>query len=91
MGADTGQWETVRIVGDEQLQSEWNWFRIGFEPMFTDYTKSGTWFVLVSLFEVRGIPDRYCIFIFDLLFQSVFFSDGTTLLVQGNHSSSSHM
>ncbi|CAM9990283.1 unnamed protein product, partial [Ascophyllum nodosum] len=51
VGADTGQWETVRIVGDEQLQSEWNWFRIGFEPMFTDYTKSGTWFVLVSLFE----------------------------------------
>lgn len=51
--ADRGHWETVQIKSDQRLEAEWNWFRIGFEPMFADYTKSGTWFVLISLFEVR--------------------------------------
>lgn len=51
--ADKGQWEatTTRSVNQE-LHREWNWFRIGFEPMFVDYTKSGTWLVPISLIEV---------------------------------------
>lgn len=52
---DKGAWETV-MVGDDQSEKvrEWDWFRIGFEPMFVDYTASGTWFVSVLLVEVSS-------------------------------------
>lgn len=50
--ADKGQWETAQ-TGDRQASREGDWFRIGFEPVFVDYTKSGTWFVVISLVEVR--------------------------------------
>lgn len=49
--ADKGEWVIEKIT-DQQLKSEWKWFRIGFKPMFVDYTKSGTWFVVFSLAEV---------------------------------------
>ena len=51
--ADKGQWETVKTE-NRQLSREGDWFRIGFEPVFVDYTKRGTWFVMVSLVEVGG-------------------------------------
>lgn len=48
--ADKGQWETAEIenrrVGD--------WFRIGFEPVFVDFTKPGVWLIIVFLAEVSA-------------------------------------
>ena len=49
--ADRGRWHTVETADEEQWR-EGNWFRIGFEPLFVDFTKSGTWFVIFSLFKV---------------------------------------
>lgn len=49
--ADKGQWETV-VTEDSQAVRERDWFRIGFEPIFVDFAKSGTWFVVISLAEV---------------------------------------
>lgn len=49
--ADKGQWEAIQ--GENRPASrEDDWFRIGFEPVFVDYTKRGIWFVMISLFEV---------------------------------------
>lgn len=58
-GADKGQWETVQYRPDSE---EANWFRIGFEPVFSAYTKRGVWFVLISLFEVGQsvFAKRFC-------------------------------
>lgn len=50
--ADKGEWTTVPTL-DPKLDRERNWFKTGFEPIFADYTKSGTWFVMVLLVEVR--------------------------------------
>lgn len=49
---DKGQWETVLSSGDREVIRQGDWFRIGFEPVFADYTKSGTWYILFSLVEV---------------------------------------
>lgn len=49
--ADKGQWETGSAT-DVQAVREGDWFRIGFEPMFVDFTRPGTWFALLSLIEV---------------------------------------
>lgn len=49
--ADKGQWETVE-TRDGKVQRDGDWFRIGFEPVFVDYTKRGTWFFLAQLIEV---------------------------------------
>ena len=49
--ADRGRWHTVETSDEEQWR-EGNWFRIGCEPLFVDFTKSGTWFVIFSLFKV---------------------------------------
>lgn len=49
--ADRGQWETVQTENREIIR-EGDWFRIGFEPLFVDYTKRGTWFIVISLVEV---------------------------------------
>ncbi|CAM9524910.1 unnamed protein product [Pylaiella littoralis] len=48
--ADKGSWETVKTE-NPRLKKEWDWFRIGWEPVFADYTKRGTWFVMVLLCE----------------------------------------
>lgn len=50
--ADKGQWETAE-TGDERAQREGDCFRIGFEPVFVDFTKRGVWYLLISLVEVR--------------------------------------
>lgn len=52
--ADKGQWETVQTE-NRQLSREGDRFRIGFEPVFVDYTKRGTCFVMISLVEVGGV------------------------------------
>eukprot|EP00903_Cladosiphon_okamuranus_P006435 g6296.t1 len=52
--ADKGQWETVRTES-QLLRREGDRFRIGFEPVFVDYTKRGTWFVMISLVEWTSI------------------------------------
>lgn len=53
--ADKGQWETVETK-EERVQREGDWFRIGFEPVFVDYTKRGTLFLVATLVEVRHTP-----------------------------------
>lgn len=53
--ADTGEWETARVEGSQTVR-EGDWFRIGFEPIFVDFTKSGTWYIIVSLVQV-GVQD----------------------------------
>lgn len=50
--ANRGRWETAQ-ASDGRTQREGDWFRIGFEPVFVDYTKRGVWFLLVQLVEVR--------------------------------------
>lgn len=49
--ADKGQWESVETA-DNKHKRERDWFRIGFEPIFVDFTKNGSWFVVYSLLEV---------------------------------------
>lgn len=49
--ADKGQWESVDTPGSEG-KSERDWFRIGFEPIFVDFTKNGSWFMIYTLVEV---------------------------------------
>lgn len=49
--ADRGQWRTVQSE-DEGVQREAGWFRIGFEPLFVDFTQKGAWFGVLSLVEV---------------------------------------
>lgn len=49
--ADKGQWEAIQ--GEHRpVSREDDWFRIGFEPVFVDYTKRGIWFIVISLVEV---------------------------------------
>lgn len=45
-----GSWETAQ-TNDDLLRNEWDWFRIGWQPVFVDYTKRGTWFVMVLFCE----------------------------------------
>ena len=52
--ADKGRWHTVE-TSDEGLRRERNWFRIGFEPTFVDFTQSGTWFTVMFLLEVTSV------------------------------------
>lgn len=49
--ADTGEWKTAGNEGSQTFR-ESDWFRIGFEPIFVDFTKSGTWYIVVSLAQV---------------------------------------
>lgn len=49
--ADKGRWESVQTQ-NRQVTRQGEWFRIGFEPLFVDYTQRGTWFVVISLLEV---------------------------------------
>ncbi|CAM9210583.1 unnamed protein product, partial [Scytosiphon promiscuus] len=48
--ADKGHWESVES-SDQDHNREANWFLIGFEPIFVDFTKTGSWFVVYSLTE----------------------------------------
>eukprot|EP00904_Undaria_pinnatifida_P013948 jgi/Undpi1/9684/HiC_scaffold_27.g12140.m1 len=63
--ADTGQWVTVektytesrpeddwiQTIVDEDSRREGDRFRIGFEPLFVDFTKTGSWFMVYSLVQ----------------------------------------
>lgn len=55
--ANKGQWEAVN-TDDDEIQREANYFRIGFEPLFIDCTKSGAWFTILSLVQVRRHSSR---------------------------------
>lgn len=48
---DKGRWEMIGME-HHAASREHGWFRVGFEPVFVDYTKRGVWFVVVSLIEV---------------------------------------
>lgn len=52
--ADKGQWKSVE-TSDRGVQQERDWFRIGFEPIFVDFTDKGSWFVVYTLIEVRAL------------------------------------
>ena len=40
---------------DREVRRAGDWFRIGFAPVFVDYTKRGTWFIVILLVEVSGL------------------------------------
>ncbi|CAM9430646.1 unnamed protein product [Ectocarpus sp. 12 AP-2014] len=48
--ADRGQWKTVQTA-DEDARRDADWFRIGFEPLFADFTQAGSWFIVYTLIE----------------------------------------
>lgn len=48
--ANKGEWETSETA-DEETRREGQWFRIGFEPLFVDFTQAGAWFVAFTLVE----------------------------------------
>lgn len=50
--ADKGRWETSDATDDEDTARKANCVRIGFEPLFVDFTQSGAWFVVFTLAEV---------------------------------------
>ncbi|CAM9688565.1 unnamed protein product [Ectocarpus fasciculatus] len=52
--AKKGAWRTVENE-DTKEQRLRNWFRIGFEPLFVDYTKAGSWFAVYALSEAAVI------------------------------------
>ncbi|CAM9800080.1 unnamed protein product [Ectocarpus fasciculatus] len=52
--ANTGAWETVEAA-DEETVREGDQFRIGFEPLFVDFTKKTSWFTVYFLLEMVGI------------------------------------
>ena len=51
--AKKGVWRTTpsQEVKERRLG---DWFRIGFEPLFADFTQSGSWFAVYALLEVRA-------------------------------------
>ena len=69
--ADAGQWVTakraytgfspdddwVEANADEDALRQGNRFRIGFEPLFVDFTKAGSWFMVYSLVQVRTLVE----------------------------------
>ena len=52
--ANKGEWESVE-TSDTEVKQEQDWFRIGFEPLFADYTKKGSWFMVYMLLEVSRL------------------------------------
>lgn len=51
--ADKGQWTTTENA-DQSARREGDWFRIGFEPLYVDFTKHGSWFMIFSLVQVQA-------------------------------------
>ena len=54
--ADKGTWHTA-LATDEIVRGERNCFRIGFEPLFVDFTHSGVWFSVLFLVKVRWMEN----------------------------------
>eukprot|EP00903_Cladosiphon_okamuranus_P014706 g13628.t1 len=48
--AKKGDWMTA-YTGDPEKLRLGDWFRIGFEPLFADFTQSGSWFAVYTLLE----------------------------------------
>ncbi len=64
--ASKGKWETADTE-DEETRREGQWFRIGFEPLFVDFTQTGAWFVAFTLVEVTicfpmRILSNHCVY-----------------------------
>ena len=59
--ADKGQWETVNAT-DEDIKREATWFQIGFEPLFADFTKAGSWFIVYTLVEASETQARLLLY-----------------------------
>lgn len=51
--AKKGVWRTAATDDMTELRLG-DWFRIGFEPLFADFTQSGSWFAVYALLEVRA-------------------------------------
>lgn len=51
--AKKGVWRTA-ATEDVTERRLGDWFRIGFEPMFADFTQSGSWFAVYAVLEVRA-------------------------------------
>lgn len=51
--ADRGHWVTTDAT-DEDSTCNANWFRIGFGPLFVDFTQSGAWYTVFTLAQVGG-------------------------------------
>lgn len=53
--ADTGGWETAETAeaASEETRLEADRFRAGFEPLFVDFSKRGSWFMVYCLLEVH--------------------------------------
>lgn len=49
------------MTEDVSLKKQWDWFLIGWQPVFVDYTKPGTWFVMVLLCEVTWLYVLRCV------------------------------
>ncbi|CAM9909350.1 unnamed protein product [Ectocarpus fasciculatus] len=49
--ADKGGWESVDTPNEEDRRAK-DWFRIGFEPIFVDFTGAGAWFAVYALIEL---------------------------------------
>ena len=70
--ADTGQWVTAKraytefspeddraqVNADEHARRQGDRFRIGFEPLFVDFTKAGSWFMVYSLAQVHTLVEE---------------------------------
>eukprot|EP00752_Nemacystus_decipiens_P006426 g5789.t1 len=48
--ANKGEWRTAPTDDMAELRLG-DWFRIGFEPLFADFTQSGSWFAVYALLE----------------------------------------
>lgn len=53
--ATKGVWGTADTVNGTERRLV-DWFRVGFEPLFADFTQSGSWFAVYSLLEVGAQP-----------------------------------
>lgn len=63
--ADKGTWCTA-LTTNEIVRHERTWFRIGFEPLFVNFTQSGVWFTMLFLIEVRqteNLVDKIVLYI----------------------------
>lgn len=64
--ANKGTWETAETA-DEETRREAEWFRIGFEPLFVDFTKAGAWFVAFTMVEVKEWSADVCVATYNMM------------------------
>ncbi|CAN0463533.1 unnamed protein product, partial [Ectocarpus sp. 12 AP-2014] len=49
--SNKGEWGSVDTPDEEDKRAR-DWFRIGFEPLFVDFTGAGSWFAIYALIEL---------------------------------------